>query len=65
LGIDPQVLLGFSIPLRVVNSLKRWGQFASKVFEIEPVGCEVQNEINTDGTENDNGNMAMKFIGSP
>jgi hypothetical protein len=26
------------------------------VFEVEPVGCEVQNEINTDGTENDYGN---------
>jgi hypothetical protein len=30
------------------------------VFEVEPVGCEVQNEINTDGTENDYGNKVHR-----
>jgi hypothetical protein len=48
--------LGFVIPLRLVNPLKLSGQFTSEVFEVEPVGCEVQDEINTDGAENDNGN---------
>jgi hypothetical protein len=30
------------------------------MFEVEPVGCEVQNKINTDGTENDNGNKVHR-----